>query len=125
MLSNAKHLMYTCKVVSGHGRGKELGFPTLNLEMPEKFSAKEGIYACKITIEGKIFAGALHFGPIPFFGENERSLEIFVLDWAGMEQPETVSFELGKYLRPIQNFDTPAALSAQIAQDVAKIRKSA
>lgn len=115
-------MTYESRVIPGKGRGKKLGFPTLNLEIPGNFKATEGIYACRILIEKTTYAGALHFGPIPVFGDTKRSLEVFVLDWTATEQPKSASFELGAYLRPIQNFPTPEALASQIAADVSRIK---
>ena len=116
--------MFSARVISGKGRGKVLGFPTLNLEIPENFDIQQGIYSCVTFIDEKRYKGALHWGPIPVFNHAEKSLEIFVLDWDGVKNPERVSFEIGKYLRPIQNFPNPKALSAQITTDVANIRSS-
>lgn len=116
--------MFSAKVISGKGRGKGLGFPTLNLEIPENFNIKEGIYASKIWLYENEYIGALHFGPIPVFNDSRVSLEIFVLDWDGKNPPKNIVFDLGEYIRPIQNFVTPEALTAQIAKDVSNIRSS-
>ena len=117
-------MIYEATVITGKGRGKVLGFPTLNLAIPANFEAREGIYVCNILIGKTTYKGALHWGPIPVFNDSKKSLEIFVLDWDGAEKLEQVSFELLKYLRQVQNFGSIYDLSAQIAQDVQKIRAS-
>ena len=116
--------MLEAKIISGKGRGRGLGFPTINLEIPENFNSKEGIYACTVLLNNAMYKGALHFGPVPVFHDKEQALEIFVLGWNGDQTPEQISFEIGRFLRPVQNFETPEALSAQIAQDVANIQSS-
>ena len=115
-------MIYEAEVISGKGRGKGLGFPTLNLAIPKNFSEKEGIYACKVTFDSQSYLGALHFGPVPVFGQIEQSLEIFVLDWNGKNEPQSVSFEMKMYLREIRNFDNPKLMTEQIAKDVSMIR---
>ncbi|MBI5619675.1 riboflavin kinase, partial [Candidatus Gottesmanbacteria bacterium] len=70
----------TSRQIKGKGRGKLLGFPTINLEIPEGLTLKEGIWAVWVTIAGKRYGGALHFGPVPTFREREKSLEVFLLD---------------------------------------------
>ena len=39
--------------ISGKGRGKPMGFPTINLKIPENFKLKNGVYAVKVSIEKK------------------------------------------------------------------------
>lgn len=114
--------MFDARVISGKGRGRGLGFPTLNLEIPKNFDVKEGIYACTISIDDAVYKGALHYGPIPVFGDTKKSLEIFVLDWNGLTRPENIRFQLANYLRPIRNFENPERLSAQIAEDIERIK---
>lgn len=111
--------------VKGKGRGKSLGFPTINLEIPENLDTMEGIYAVKVWIEKKIFIGAMHFGPIPTFKETGRTLEIFLIDTKDSDIPMTEIFEVEtvQYLRPVLNFPSQEDLSKQIAQDVIDTRK--
>lgn len=111
-------MRYTCQVISGHGRGKGLGFPTLNLTIPSNFPEKEGIYAAWVHIEGSDYRGALHYGPIPAFQEKTLSLEVFVLDYEEASRPDLVDIELALWLREIRNFSSPEALQTQIAKDV-------
>ena len=115
--------VFTSSVIKGKGRGTELGFPTFNLVIPAHFTAPEGIYAADVIINGRQYRGALHWGPIPVFNEDEKSLEIFVLDYPDTDAPRTIRFELKTYLRPIKNFDSPAALTAQIKKDIIHIRR--
>lgn len=42
---------FTANVIKGKGRGKELGFPTINLAVPENFNLKPGIYACWVKLD--------------------------------------------------------------------------
>jgi riboflavin kinase / FMN adenylyltransferase len=110
--------------VKGHGRGKLLGFPTINMEIPSELLLADGIYAAWIRIDAKRFMGALHYGPIPVFSENKKSLEVFLLDADESDIGDTALIEVSpvQYVREIQSFDSPAALATQIQHDVEVIR---
>jgi Cys-tRNA(Pro) deacylase len=109
--------------IPGKGRGKGLGFPTINLRIPAELSMEHGIYAARVTIQGRAYAAALHYGPVPAFGEDTPSLEVHLLDTALEQAPDEVEVEVVRYLRPVRSFETPAALSAQIADDVRRTRE--
>lgn len=118
-------MRFSSTQIKGKGRGKLLGFPTINLEIPKNFGIKEGIYAVKVWIKKEEFAGALHFGPIPTFKENEKTLEVFLIDTANSDIPPSDTFDIEtiKYLRPVLSFSNPEDLSKQISEDVITIRK--
>lgn len=117
--------------VSGKGRGKPMGFPTINLKIPEKFKLKDGVYAVKVVIEKYVFKGALHFGPTPTFNEKEKSLEVYLI---GVSEGDLVAdgltdfgdkvihVEIIKYLRPVAKFRLVEDLRKQIEEDVAAIK---
>ena len=114
---------FKSRVISGHGRGQLLGFPTLNLTIPKGLTAKHGVYAGWVIVAGQRFPGAFHFGPLPVFASPKPVLEVFVLEHTFAPVPKVLSFSLNHYLRPVKNFPSPAALSAQIKQDVASTRR--
>lgn len=111
----------------GKGRGKLLGYPTINLKTPGNFQLPEGIYAVKVFIRGQEFIGALHFGPIPTFNELQKTLEIFLIDIDPMTIPSTenmnIEIETVQYLRPVLSFKNEQELSKQIGEDVAKTKQ--
>ncbi|MEK7110116.1 MAG: riboflavin kinase [Patescibacteria group bacterium] len=118
--------------VSGKGRGKPMGFPTINLKIPENFELKNGIYAVKVIIEDKVFKGALHYGPVPTFGELQKSLEIYLIEITnadlinyGLENldDKIIKVEIIKYLRDIIKFKLVEELVRQIEEDVRNIQK--
>lgn len=113
--------------IRGKGRGKLLGFPTINLDIPKDFKLIEGIYAVKVFIKGQEFLGALHFGPIPTFSERDKTLEVFLVDVSPDDLPKTsglnIEIETIKYLRAVQNFPDQDALAKQIGADVLETRK--
>jgi len=119
--------------IKGKGRGKPMGFPTINLKIPDNFELKDGIYAAKVTIENKVFKGALHYGPVPTFAEQEKSLEVYLIEVTnenlvgyGMENLDgkLIIIEIIKYLRPIIKFNLVEELVKQIGEDVKEIKSS-
>ncbi len=113
--------------VKGKGRGKPMGFPTINLKIPDNFELKDGVYAVKVSIENKIFNGALHYGPVPSFSEQEKSLEVYLIgvnDY-GLENLDgkIIKVEIIKYLRSIIKFRLVEELVKQIGEDVKQIKK--
>ena len=44
-------MKFKSRHIKGKGRGKILGFPTINLEIPKRFSLAIGIWAVKVWIK--------------------------------------------------------------------------
>lgn len=113
--------------ITGKGRGKPMGFPTINLRIPENFQLKDGVYAVKVIIENKIFKGALHYGPTPTFSETEKSLEVYLIELNGYEvndlEDKLIKVEIVKNLRDIKRFRLVEDLVKQIREDVNNIKK--
>jgi riboflavin kinase / FMN adenylyltransferase len=112
--------------ISGKGRGKLLGIPTINLLIPKNLNLEDGIYAVLVKIDGETFKGALHCGPIPVFMENEKSLEVLLIDVSDENLPETfnksIEIEVKQKLRDVQNFETPEKMVEQIRNDIKEAR---
>ena len=113
--------------IKGKGRGRPIGFPTINLKIPDDFKLNDGIYASKVNIENKVFVGALHYGSVPTFNESEKSLEIFLLGQDNNElenlNEKIIKVEIIKYLRPVIKFNSKEELIRQIEKDVKQIKK--
>lgn len=115
-------LIFRSMKVKGDGRGKQLGFPTINLQIPWNLVLTNGIYACWITIDGVKYAGALHFGAVPTFDKKERTLEVYVLTEDDLPnehiQKANIQVEVAAKLREVLKFDSSKALTQQITKDV-------
>ncbi|MEK7633266.1 MAG: riboflavin kinase [Patescibacteria group bacterium] len=114
--------------IKGKGRGKPMGFPTINLKIPENFELKDGIYASKVNIGNKVFVGALHYGSVPTFNESEKSLEVYLIGLDNNEfenlDGKMIKIEIVKYLREIIKFNSKKELIKQIEKDVKQINMS-
>jgi cytidyltransferase-like protein len=109
---------YRARVIPGQGRGKIMGFPTVNLKIPEDFPYHHGIYAGYVWLKGKRYQGAFHFGPIPTFSQRRVSLEVFLLHRKRDIAEKIVTFQLVQYLRPILTFSCQNRLLEQIQRDI-------
>lgn len=113
---------FTAKVIKGASRGKELGFPTLNMQIPERFVLKEGIHASWVWYGNKRFMGALYYGPVPVFDQTLPSLEVHLIDIKSNLRPRELKVEVIKFIRNVEIFDSPEFLIEQIQKDVDQIR---
>ena len=68
-------------VVEGHGRGRELGFPTANIAPATELLPADGIYATLFHTGGQAFPSVSSIGRNPTFGGGPRTVETFVLDF--------------------------------------------
>ena len=110
-------------VVAGAGRGRDLGFPTANLEVPDRMLLPaEGVYAGRALLGADVFRAAVNIGTNPTFGGEPLHLEAFLLDFDGDVRGERVSVEFWARLRDEARFSSAEELVAQIALDVDRTR---
>jgi riboflavin kinase/FMN adenylyltransferase len=120
-------MRYTARVIPGRGEGRKIGFPTLNLEVPNGFEAEYGIYAGWAWLDNdkaEKMPAAIHYGPVPVFGVKKASLEAHIIDANISEAPTEVSLELVKKLREIGHIPDIEALKKQISEDVSAAREA-
>ena len=76
------------EVVTGHGRGTGLGYPTANLRTwPRLLLPGQGIYAGVAEHRGRRYRTALDVGTNPTFGVEPLHVEAFLLDYEGEDLP--------------------------------------
>ena len=109
----------TGKVTKGHGRGKILGMPTINLKefYPEKIKPGNGVFITKTCIKGVIYSSLTLLGPVPSFDQPDISIETLILDFNESIYEEEVTVFFFSYLRDIVKFKTPEELTHQIQLD--------
>jgi riboflavin kinase/FMN adenylyltransferase len=107
------------KVVHGEKRGRELGFPTINLSVPlQRLLPRDGIYAMTVRVRDEEVTAAASLGVRPTFGGSDRTLEAYLLDWKGDVYGETIEAAFVKRLRDELRFASAEELTRQIARDV-------
>jgi riboflavin kinase/FMN adenylyltransferase len=113
------------RVVSGARRGQSLGFPTANLAGIENLVPGEGVYAGRFRLGDEWRPAAVNVGSNPTFGDEERKVEVHVLDFAGDLYGRTVEVDLLKRIRDVRRFAGRDELVRQLADDVAAARAAA
>jgi riboflavin kinase/FMN adenylyltransferase len=109
-------------VVRGRGRGRQIGFPTANLEQIDTLLPGEGIYAGLGWVGKAQYAAAISIGSNPTFGEGGLKVEVFLLDFAGDLYDQTIQVDFLSRLRNIKRFGSAEELVVQMLRDVEQTR---
>ena len=111
-------------VIHGDGRGRELGWPTANMELGPYLRPKYGIYAVRVHLDdGSEHDGVASLGVRPMFDPPQELLEAVLFDFDGDLYGRTIEVALHHYLRPEAKFDSLEALKAQMDADAAEARR--
>ncbi|MGP3981227.1 bifunctional riboflavin kinase/FAD synthetase [Streptomyces sp. KR80] len=112
-------------VVRGAQRGRELGYPTANVEtLPHTAIPADGVYAGWLVVEGESMPAAISVGTNPQFDGTERTVEAYAIDRVGLElYGMHVAVDFLTYLRGQQKFASIEALLEGIADDVKRSRE--
>ena len=113
-------------VVNGDKRGRIIGFPTANVEVPNAMCLPaDGVYAGKFECDdGSMHACAINLGRRPTFFEHadHSLLEAHLLDFDGDLYGQKVSVTFEHFLRSERKFDGLDAIKSQLQLDVAAAR---
>lgn len=113
----------TGTVGTGARRGRLLGFPTANLENVPTLVPGDGVYAVQVSHNGHRWAGAANVGPNPTFAEQQRKLEVHLLDFTGDLYGQALTIAFTARLRETTKFASVDELRQQLARDVARTRE--
>ena len=113
------------RVVPGDQLGRKIGFPTANLYVAGLVTPPFGVYAGRTRFQGRSWKVALNLGVRPTVAQAVPQLrvEAHLIDFDGELVGQELEIELLERLRPEMKFPDFAALSAQIGEDVAKVRR--
>ena len=113
------------EVVVGEGRGRKLGFPTANMDLPEdRLVPADGVYAAWASVGDERYMAATNVGANPTFGGNDRRVESFLLDFDGDLYGKHITIDFVDRLREEHRFESAEALVTQMHLDVEKARKT-
>jgi len=104
-------------VVEGRRRGRELGFPTANLETENELIPPHGVYATIVTIDGVQHGGVTNIGTRPTFGEAGSTIETHILAEVGDLYGRSIRIAFVQRLRDERRFEDVDALRTQIDAD--------
>jgi len=109
------------KVVKGLGRGKKLGWPTVNIEWADrKLLPAEGVYSCRAQVNGDYYGGMMFLGINMFNPDKEVSVEANLFGFDRDIYGEDITLYPWHFIRNNRHFDSANGLSKQIADDKAK-----
>lgn len=107
----------------GQRRGKDLGFPTANLDPLRNFAPGDGVYAVGVPYQGKLWTGAANVGANPTFGEQARKVEVHIIDFKGDLYGREIAVDFVERLRDTRPFANVGELIEQLRRDVEEARE--
>jgi riboflavin kinase/FMN adenylyltransferase len=117
-------------VQPGDRRGRELGFPTANIELADYQRPKYGIYAVRVTLDaneqhgGSEHPGVASLGVRPTFDPPRELLEAHLLDFNGDLYGRKMEVALHAFIREERKFDSVEALVAEMKRDEVAARRA-
>lgn len=128
--------MFHLSIQKGSGRGKSLGFPTINFDVlknPPKLA--HGVYRCSLVDPqdesmGKKYLGALFYGPREMFEEMAPSFEVYVMEnFSEIPHGRLISgsewgIEVHEKIRNVKKYESEEELKEAIREDLDEILKS-
>ncbi|XOD67852.1 MAG: bifunctional riboflavin kinase/FAD synthetase [Flavobacteriales bacterium Tduv] len=116
--------MISGRVIQGDRLGRELGFPTANIEVdPKKLLPPRGVYAVRVDARGRKYVGMLNIGVRPTLGGlDTRVVEVNLLDFREMIYDEIIYLFLIQRVREERKFDSLKSLKAQLQNDEKTVR---
>ena len=106
------------RVVPGARRGRDLGFPTANLETENELLPPNGVYATMTTIDGVIHPSITNIGVRPTFGDTTKTMiEAYILGYDGALYGRQVRLGFVQRLRDERKFADVDALREQMEAD--------
>lgn len=111
-------------VVHGDHRGRDLGFPTANLQVDgNPIIPAEGVYAGRLLVAGELLPAAISVGTNPHFHGQEQRVETHVIDRTGLDlYGHHVAVDFTAFLRGQAVFESLEAFLAQLTHDVDRAR---
>jgi riboflavin kinase/FMN adenylyltransferase len=105
------------EVVRGDQRGRELGFPTANIQLDPQCGLRHGVYAVRVGLGERRYDGVANFGRRPMFDTGVVLLEVFLFDFSGDLYGKTLDVAFIAWIRPEAKFATVNDLVHQMQED--------
>jgi riboflavin kinase / FMN adenylyltransferase len=113
-------------VIRGDRIGRQIGFPTANLDVAGLVLPPNGVYAAQVLLQERPLRGAVNIGTRPTLQNPNPQLqvEVHLLDFAEDIYGQELQLTFIKKLREEQRFSSRATLLAQIQRDLEAVRAS-
>ena len=111
-------------VVVGDKRGRLLGFPTANIEVPpDRAFLADGIYATRALLDNRLLDSITYVGSKPTFEGETRATEVYIFDFDEDVYGRHLSVDFLALVRSDMRFSGVQELIEQMNNDVAEARK--
>jgi riboflavin kinase/FMN adenylyltransferase len=112
-------------VIKGDQLGRQLGYPTANIEVTQLALPPNGVYAVQAQVNGKAYEAVLNLGYRPTLQNSEPPLraEAYLLDFDGELYGQEIELTFVEKLRSERKFASIDALKEQIGRDVVEARR--
>ena len=113
------NFMLTGKVTKGKNLGRQLGFPTANIEIEEdyKIIPKQGSYIVNSIIDDTLVYGMMNIGMNPTVNGNKQTIEVHFFDFDKNIYSNTIKINLLHRIRDEEKFESVEDLKIQLAKD--------
>ncbi|MFQ5631152.1 MAG: bifunctional riboflavin kinase/FAD synthetase [bacterium] len=110
---------FSGKVVAGEGRGKDMKFPTANIQpnSQSKLIPGNGVYAAYVRYGEQKYSGMMNIGVRPTFPTSDRAIEVHIFGFDKNVYGETLHIEFVKRIRDERRFSGSAELVSQLKLD--------
>lgn len=109
--------LVTGTVTPGDRRGRQLGYPTANLELPERKALPLGVFSVTVETDEGRFGGMANSGPRPSFPDAAPSCEVHLFDFDGDLYDQVLRVRFIERVRGQQRFDSLDALRDRLVED--------
>lgn len=109
-------------VVDGKKIGRQLGFPTANLQVDSlKMLPSDGVYVVEVVAEGQTHKGVLNVGLRPTLSTANRTVEVHIIDFVGNLYGKEIEVHFINFLRHEMKFSSLEELKEQIKKDLHRV----
>ncbi len=110
------------EIVQGEGRGRQIGFPTANIDAGNQMLPPSGVYASQVKLEGCMFDGVTNMGTRPTFDGEKFQIETHLFDFEKIVYGKEIEIFFIEKIRTEQKFPNPETLIDQIKQDIVQAK---
>lgn len=111
------------RVIQGQGIGRQIGYPTANINAGNQMLPSDGIYAIRAIVNNQMFDGVLSMGIRPTFKDNLFQIEAHLFNFIDCIYGQTIEILFIEKIRDEQAFSSIAELRVQIECDIAKAKE--
>lgn len=118
-----RHYALDGVIVHGDALGRQLGYPTANLQTANELLPAYGIYATIATVDGVMYPAVTSVGVRPTIGDNREMVETYLFDQSLDLYGKQMRVSFVQWLRDEQRFDSLDSLVAQMGADCVDARR--